>query len=664
MQRLKNIALTLIVCFYTAIGISQTVHQKIDSLKLILIKESNIDTIINIKYNIAALQMNNQLINEATTTLQNLLHYSTINKREIGAAKSSLLLGRIFVAYKHQNDSASYYIDNAIKLLKKTNTNTELIQAYMIKTRIYESQSDFENQLKSNLLALEIAKNSKDNYQIAICSNALASYFLTQEKYEEALKYAKYGLKYGLLSKNNDRIIKSHLMLAQTYNAMSDTVNASIYFEKTYHFAKEINNKYILAALLPDWANISENRKALEMRLEAEEILNTSETGANQTHNKGLLGILYFNMFKNEMNPVQKREFFDKAELYLTQSIKNINDQEDIAYSISLNTALAELYFTKKDFEKAYIYLGKSTKLNDSLNSQEIKNRLAKVESQKEIDLRDKEIEVNQLKLQTQRKQQLFLIGGLTLLAIIGGLLFYQNRTRKKTNNILLNLNKELDESNKVKARFFGILNHDLRSPVSNLIHFLHLKSESPELFSEENRARLELKTISAAENLLVSMEDILLWSKGQMENFKPQFKNVTIDELFMDISKHFSSEDKVKIRYENPESLNFQTDENYLKTIMRNLTGNAIKAMVDTKDPLIVWNAKEENGKSQLSITDNGPGGSVEKFRALYDDTEVVGIKTGLGLHLIRDLAKAIHCEIEIIIEENKGTTIILNFD
>ncbi len=85
---------------------------------------------------------------------------------------------------------------------------------------------------------------------------------------------------------------------------------------------------------------------------------------------------------------------------------------------------------------------------------------------------------------------------------------------------------------------------------------------------------------------------------------------------------------------------------------------------MVDTKDPLIVWNAKKENGKSQLSITDNGPGGSVEKFKALYDDTEVVGIKTGLGLHLIRDLAKAIHCEIEIIIEERKGTTIILNFD
>ncbi len=589
---MKKIALAF---FYSAIAISQIATQKIDSLKLILAKESNIDSIVSIKYKIAAHQMNNQLIDEATTTLKNLLNYSTKNKRDIGVAKSSLLLGRIYVAY--------------------------------------------------------------------ICSNALASYFLTQEKYEEALKYAKDGLKYGLLSKNNDRIIKSNLMLAQIYNAKTDTVNANIYFEKTYKLAKEINNKYILAALLPDWANISENRKALEMRLEAEEILNSSETGTNQTHNKGLLGILYFNMFKNEMNPVQKREFFEKAELYLSQSINNTNDQEDIAYSINLNTTLSELYFTKRDFEKAYIYLGKSTKLNNSLNSQEIKNKLAKVKSQKEIDLRDKEIEVNQLKLETQKKQLFYLIGGLALLATIGGLLFYQNRTRRKTNNILQNLNKELDESNKVKARFFGILNHDLRSPVSNLIHFLYLQKENPELFSAEDKLRLELKTISAAENLLVSMEDILLWSKGQMENFKPNFKGIDIDELFVDVSNHFSSEHKIKLKFENPEKLHFQTDENYLKTIMRNLTGNAIKALTETENPLIVWNAKEEDGKIKLSIIDNGPGGSVEKFRALYDDTEVVGIKTGLGLHLIRDLAKAINCNINVNSKEGDGTVITLKF-
>ncbi len=42
-------------------------------------------------------------------------------------------------------------------------------------------------------------------------------------------------------------------------------------------------------------------------------------------------------------------------------------------------------------------------------------------------------------------------------------------------------------------------------------------------------------------------------------------------------------------------------------------------------------------------------------QFKALYDENEVVGIKTGLGLHLIRDLAKAINCKILV---ENNNTT------
>jgi signal transduction histidine kinase len=49
------------------------------------------------------------------------------------------------------------------------------------------------------------------------------------------------------------------------------------------------------------------------------------------------------------------------------------------------------------------------------------------------------------------------------------------------------------------------------------------------------------------------------------------------------------------------------------------------------------------------------------ENFKALFDDTEVVGIKSGLGLHLIRDLAKAIDCEIVVESKLGEGTTFTL---
>src|SRR5690606_26121609 len=122
-------------------------------------------------------------------------------------------------------------------------------------------------------------------------------------------------------------------------------------------------------------------------------------------------------------------------------------------------------------------------------------------------------------------------------------------------------------------TRFFSILNHDLRSPVSNLIHFLHLKKESPEIMDEDTKSRLEQKTMQGAENLLVTMEDLLLWSKGQMENFKPQPEKIAVEELFEDTKKVFSGYQNIRFEYHNPDAIQIFTDENYLKTIIRNLT-------------------------------------------------------------------------------------------
>ncbi|MBC8112621.1 MAG: HAMP domain-containing histidine kinase [Verrucomicrobia bacterium] len=246
-------------------------------------------------------------------------------------------------------------------------------------------------------------------------------------------------------------------------------------------------------------------------------------------------------------------------------------------------------------------------------------------------------------------------------MGIIGGLLFFQSRNRRITNQKLQILNAELIQANLTKTKFFSILNHDLRTPFSNLISFLQLQKESPEMMDEASKERIQDKTIAGAENLLASMEDILLWSKGQMENFKPEPKNITIRAVFEDIQKHFSSEEKVNIRFENPQNIQINTDENYLKTILRNLTGNAIKASYGTPDPVIIWKAGKLNNLNYLSITDNGTGAIQEDFKALYDDKEVVGIKTGLGLHLIRDLAKIINCRISVETNASSGTTFTL---
>ncbi len=351
---------------------------------------------------------------------------------------------------------------------------------------------------------------------------------------------------------------------------------------------------------------------------------------------------------------------YDKALFYLKKAEPIVKEDDPGAYSW-LKNALSKTYAAKGLWELAYKNQSEYSKIKDTILNEVSKKNIAEMEAKYQNHLKKQEIANKNLQIDTAKKQKYYFIGGIFLLAIIGSLLFYQSRNRKKTNEKLQVLNTELDEANKAKTRFFSILNHDLRGPVANLVFFLQLQKESPEMLDEESTKRMQDKTMAGAENLLNSMEDILQWSKSQMENFKPQPKNIAVNSIFDDTAKHFSSVEHVKITFENTENLQLITDENYLKTIIRNLTANSIKALEKKPTAIIVWKAWQENGQNYLSITDNGSGGTQEQFKALYDEKEVVGIKTGLGLHLIRDLAKAIDCEITVETNQDTGTKFTL---
>jgi signal transduction histidine kinase len=180
-------------------------------------------------------------------------------------------------------------------------------------------------------------------------------------------------------------------------------------------------------------------------------------------------------------------------------------------------------------------------------------------------------------------------------------------------------------------------------------------------MFNPEQAEVHQKKISSSAENLLETMEAMLLWSKGQMENFKPEVKTITVNDVFEYLQKFFASTDNVEFKFSNPQNAQVSTDENYLQTIMHNLTANAVKALKNSSNATIEWAAKKEGNKTILSITDNGPGLDAEHANVLYTDNTITSSKTGFGLHLIRDLAKAIQCKISVQSKPGSGTTFTL---
>ena len=255
----------------------------------------------------------------------------------------------------------------------------------------------------------------------------------------------------------------------------------------------------------------------------------------------------------------------------------------------------------------------------------------------------------------------LSLVVGVVLLGAIGVILYRQAVIRKRTNVTLVRLNNELSEANKVKTKFFGILSHDLRSPIASLLNFLQLQKKKPDSLNAVEKAAYWDKIGGSAAALLETMESMLLWSKGQMEYFKPRIGAVEINTLFVRLEKFFSDMEHMSFGFYCEGEMIVMSDEDYLWTIMQNLTSNAIRALKQTANGRIEWKAWREGRTVYCSIADNGPGVSAEQLKALYDDTADMGTRQGLGLHLIRDLAKAIDCNVSVRPHAESGAEFVL---
>jgi signal transduction histidine kinase/Tfp pilus assembly protein PilF len=605
--------------------------------------------------------------------------YQSINleKTFIYANKSLVLANKINwkdgIANSYKN-LGNYYIGKSEleKAVQSYNlgfksTSNKKLQAKMVMGIgiVYYMQSNYPKTLEYNFQALKIFEDLKDKSNYAKMLRNIATTYVQIGDYNKALKNYIKILKLNTSIENsafNGMILRE---IGLCYMNLKNYNQATIYFDKALKIANLISDSDLKGTCFASFGalNLLQEKPDLALKNYSKSLMFFKEANdeMNIARIQGNLSDCYLELALISDNKSIKNEYLLKTIEFANLSLKNGIDILELSWISELYYNLSKAQELLENFKESLFNKNKYIVYKDSVFNSDNKETIKNLEDKREIELRDKELKINKLSLESKEKQKWFYILGLGFLGVIGGLLYYQSRKRKITNQKLQVLNTELDQANKTKTRFFSILNHDLRSPVANLIHFLHLQQDNPELLDEETKTRMQAKTIIGAENLLSSMEDILLWSKGQMKNFKPQPKNIAVNQLFDDTKKVFSGYLKIKFEYHNTENIEIFTDENYLKTIIRNLTSNAINVFTTTENPIIIWKAYQSENKIFLSINDNGPGATQEQFKALYDDTEVVGIKTGLGLHLIRDLAKAINCEIVVDSKINVGTTFTL---
>jgi signal transduction histidine kinase len=238
---------------------------------------------------------------------------------------------------------------------------------------------------------------------------------------------------------------------------------------------------------------------------------------------------------------------------------------------------------------------------------------------------------------------------------------FYQEELLKKSNS-------ELKEINSTKDKLFSIIAHDLKNPIGNISAISNLLSESIKNNDRETTDELLSMIGSQTKETSALLETLFDWAKSQTGQFsfnptKHHLKDITV--RVIEIHQPAAVLKKITIKSIIPDDIMVFADLNMLKTILRNLTSNAIKFTYP--GGLIQISAEQKPNGTEVIISDNGIGMNKDTLQSLFqiDNSRTTrGTAdekgTGLGLIICKEFIEKHGGNIRAESEKEKGTRFI----
>ncbi|MFB6257192.1 MAG: SpoIIE family protein phosphatase [Flavobacteriales bacterium] len=144
-----------------------------------------------------------------------------------------------------------------------------------------------------------------------------------------------------------------------------------------------------------------------------------------------------------------KRGAADSALFYFNRTVPHAERIKNFEAQVSLHKLIAKVHARQDRERKAYEELKKANEYEDSLHIRKQKEKMAELEAKYETKQRKKELELQDAQLRQKNFEQKVLFGGLGLVLLFSGFLYYQVRQKKKANHSLLTKNRIIEEKNR-----------------------------------------------------------------------------------------------------------------------------------------------------------------------------------------------------------------------
>lgn len=250
------------------------------------------------------------------------------------------------------------------------------------------------------------------------------------------------------------------------------------------------------------------------------------------------------------------------------------------------------------------------------------------------------------------------------------GILFLMLEINTKTiaekNKIIEEERQELEIANQTKVKFFSIIAHDLRGPISSIASIFESINENYKEQIDDNLQKPLKVLTTTSKHTFTLLENLLTWSRSQSGQIEYKPTTCHLEEVIENnlwLVHAIIEEKKIKIINQAGNNISFVVDRAMLDTIIRNLLSNAVK--YTPKDGTITIGSKISEQSVEISIADTGVGMKPDVVKKLFR-IDVPNVSspgtnkergTGLGLILCQELIVKLNGKIEVTSEENKGS-------
>lgn len=624
-----NLKILIIWLLLLVIGTPYSISQSTDSSISVLNKTIDLAwTLSNKKPDSAMLIINREL-----------------NKKSIESnlqKKAELIrIKGILYFYKVDYVKALDYFIESKNISESINFKKGIASAKKNISLIYRVQGFYDKGLQMDLEILKMQKEIGDSVEIAGAYNNLAVSYQDKNELKIALKFYRKAVSY-IINFNEKQALELY------YNNIGNIfIKTNLYDSAFYYFSK----------------SLSISKENNDKQMECNSLAYLGE---------------YYSLTKN----FKKSIFYYEKSLEIAKDIGIVYEINDVA------ERLYELYFRNNEYKKAYttLLLAKSTA--DSANNIETMQKIIEFETAIKLKQEEELNKLNQERIAIQntlninKEKQLrniAIIIGITFIVI--AIIFFISARRKSIYNKRLIEQKDeiisqkeeietqrdnIEELNKTKDKFFTIIAHDLRNPISGINKLTNnMCSEYNSLTKDELKNYISIinKSTLQANNLL---ENLLHWAMMQTNSIKTTPSEFNLNDVIIENISLLNNNAKLKsltIVFENNQNNIVFADKEMISTTIRNIYNNAIK--FSNNNGSIIFSINKENDFYKVSISDNGIGISEKDQKLLFNirnSTKEIGKSsekgTGLGLILCKEFIEFNKGSIGIISEINKGTT------